>query len=927
MLDMYNFIGFRVMFGAKEGLYKSAEYCALGGMALAFGLLLAWGFSKRLQEKVNLQLLTIVRFSMLSQAILGTAFALVAWQGWEGWWLSLLRFFWGFFLGFGLGISLTITTWAFGRLKRTSTITFLVFMGVFGACLSVLLYFALGREPNHWAYAVLPAFLALVPLNWGWLSSQFERFPMPDEKVGGLLSLHLQSHESKAQGGLSRLLWQKKFWRSFVILLLGALNVRFSVQIMMKHDFVGEGKKLLHTEQIDLLFWHYPAFALGVLLAGWLSWRCRSRSLVQIVLSIIGIVGIYVYVHVSMTWGIALLGVFSATWLMTLLQCTETYPKRLHLFVIAALPLFFRLSIELLRFIQENLAINIVHLGYALAILSFLAALLWEDNFQGVNNLQVLEGQSDTNLSVAVLNTATRRKFEKEIDEKLLKNEQVSDFSRKVSDILEERLKEVFDEWLYSFSIGLTEGGQPLKFDDYRLNSPACHDLPRIRDQRPELFPKLAERLIEESNRRFLATHAIEKGWNGIVLTPEKKNGKRDTDDYESNGYNVYDLSSLSIDEADAAAFWASTKGFESNVSETTVELFKRICDQTRPAWAALDSGEKIGKILTLRALDRWRYPEKEYFVYFIIPKSLLREANQQRAALVLHTAVRVPVSKLDELANCMNWLLAQRANALALDAGWRKIWEEQSHSMKTSFGVLKNDTNALNDVRKDPDAFAQKLQAHQTVINRMARINDFTLALMRAGDRTNLQDADDRTAEAFRCEEINLREILVQTLSDFEKSLNEIRFSADGHLLRVQTMLPDLRRAVLADPALNVSIRAVRTGLEIVLDNLVSNMLYNTNYRNPQASISLEKNLERWRLCFLNNGEIEENMLAFIKMHRENPGLPVSQKAGLRTIKRILASALFNPKSSERWLYDAENRSDKQAIIFLSIPSSDFVS
>lgn len=952
--ELYNFLGLKIMLGKSEVYTKDIQSWELSGMRFFLAIVIAWIFVKRLYV-FQPKLVEIFKWAMAVQSITCISTALIiACSGDELENSPLLgvlkgvRFLWGIFLGLGLGISFSILSRSFSRRKRTFVGAFVVAAGLAGPLFIAAISEISIVETHKWIYALLPLLvMCFLIFHWKRLDIILGAF-LTKAEIGNAMSCLIINDSIK------RHLADRKFWRSFIWLLISGLNVQFCVNFLLADPsrFIPGGSGITY-DKFELyryaVYGRYIFFIAGVIIFGYLSILLKSRSKPFFITGIIGLFGMTLYINVLANWDnietqplflillSGIIGLSNSNWLITLLQGIEAYGKRLQAVILLILPTFYRLAAgALLNFDSDQMRQiqllsfswsfggkmtpdQILYLGIGITILGFVAAFLWEENFEGSNNLKISDDNVDKNFSVAILDYQTRQDFRQRVSGIVWKSEDFSKLQQRVSDILNKRFRDVFEEWMYSFSIASTnlKNGQ-LVFGDAYVNNNAYRDLSHVRAEDAANYQLIADNLILGGQPiRSLTRYAIDNKLNGLVLASKKSLKQLDAEAYRDNDYQLFDLSDFHLPDDDTIGqFWKK----EGNEQKKSFQII------AKQAGGRLDEkAESIRDALILRALDMWRYPLKQYFQYIITPQSAVESESQQRIALLLMTAIKIPVSKLDELAGMLTWLLAQRSLALTMDREWQKISEEQSHSMKTVFGNMRNDLYALNDYKNNENLFLDKWASLEANIIRLDRINQFTLALARAGDARALDEVDDKVKGIFIMEAIPLRNIVGETLIEIQRTLGNIGFSVDGHKDKVNALIPLLIKQVKEDIGPNVKVIAARTGLQIVLNDLLGNMLFYTNSGSPEARIALEETGDAYILKLTNNRRINENYRQLIVDSKDQPEIHIQRKAGIRMVKRIIGSPLFNQNSNKRWLLSLapDNPDRESTTILLTIPKA----
>lgn len=941
-LELYNFLGLKIMLGVGGGdFYRDVvqrwELAGMLGSLLVLGLWI-WKFN-RFQPRC----MDILKYSILVQAVLGIlTVGAVVWTGalslpdtnGESL-LKVVRMVWGVSLGFGLGSSFAILSRAFSRQKRTFVAALVVGAGLSGPLVITPVSYFPGI--SKWIYAAVPlAFLGLVIGRWRRISALEHFWVSTEDQSPARIDM---------DPSVRRNLREPKFWRAFIWLLLSGLNVQFCVNFLLADPSKFGETPYLQTLECDAyhklvfdiyrwcVFGRYFFFIAGVFFFGWLSsiwWKSRRKPF--IVTGLFGLICIPLYIryftnldysHVNpvyiVLWS-GLIGFSNSNWLITLLQGIEMYGRRLQFIVLFSLPMFYRFAAGapvLLSWRPDNE--QTLYLGIAITLVGLLSAFLWEENFEGANNLRISDDNVDRNFSVAILDHQTRQNFKKEVDGATWKNENLGYWQQRIVNVLEKRFLSVFEEWMYCFNLAATDiqDGQ-LKFSETKVNAAAYRDLGRVTAGDAAQYQSVAHELIlDEHPARSLTKFAINNGLNGLVLTHKDNLSALDRTAYQENDYGFFDLSNIQLpDDAAIAEFWQAQ-------GKAQEELFNTIFKAAETSAREQEDSEKIPEILTLRALDSRRYPS-EYFLYIITPQSALQSESQQRLALLLLTAIKIPVAKLDELAGTLNWLLAQRALALTVDAEYRKISEEQSHSMKTVFGLLLNDVKALNDYKLYSDGVYTLQESLEINIRRLDRINQFTLALMRAGDVGDVSQVDAKVQKVFQTEVVDLRAMICEVLQEIGKTVDTIGFTVDGHDAGVKALIPRLIQSVEQQENLQVRVVVVPTGLQIVLTDLLGNMLFYTNPKAPEATIALIDKEDAYWLCLTNNRKIDDKYRTLIESSKDQSGISIRRKAGIRMVKRILGTPLFYQKSNKRWTLGVITPDEHHTTIVLKITKND---
>lgn len=947
LLDLYNYVGVKLGvagLGEHANAVKATVVAVeLLGMFLSLVFILFVWVRRKIRFEPSLR--QIFFFSSLTQLAVAsgtpllleslkadpapTIFLVLLW---------LLRLFWGFTLGAGIGSILAIVSDRFSRRKRSRTVALVLGTGMFGPILATGVHRIF---PDSGIQAAIPL-LALLPL---WFVHR--RQTIPDTRI-------LIDRETSA------VFRSRKFWEVFFWLMLGGISVQFCVNYQLAnpegfgYHFGDAGKPYRIA-----VYARYGGLIIGTFGLVWWSIRARSRAIPFRRAMIVGGLAVPLYCFLpaffensgentlmAMLSATAfLLGLSNAVWALLLLQGMETHGRKIHFVTLFLLPIVYRLLAGLGMMVQGLLVdvpqqlgmpgyngmlaslgtgnqqvATVALIGVSLMLIGWIASFFWENNFEGPHDFNAYGHNFQQDFPARVLDETTRDRLTRlgrasADDRKTLLEADANTFCEALARSLETRLRAVFDDWMYGFNLGLTDvRGKDLQFSSFRTADSPFRDLATVDRLQAERYQQVAQALIlHDDSRASLTFFSVRQNLNGLVLA----NSDFHEEDYGTQGYRCFNLQRLLPDSCrnNPAAIRDFWKTAEATDLAACKARFFDLCGDVDPA---------IGPILALRALDGARYPQGQYFVYFITPVNMLQDERQQRAVLILTAAKALPVEKLHELTDLLNWILAQRALLLARDAEWRKIAEDQSHSMKTAFGRLHSDLDLVSRyLDADAEAPLSLLRSARGVVRQMSDTNTLTLSLMRGS-------ADARESTVFRQEAVGLGALLRDVLDDLGLILHSLGIGREHAEVLRADCLPALARK-LENPAFDRKVWVMPLALRIILTDLLSNALFHTHYRKPKIDIWLRDNPDddTVGLYLANNQAMAPNFYYFIKNGRDEGGIAVARKAGLRSIKRLLQLPEFN-RSARMWRLDVDacslvESADEQTILSLHIPVSDF--
>jgi hypothetical protein len=897
MLDLYCYLGvkfvdplFKITNAGSH--FKGLEYHEIGGMAVSL-LLVTLGVRFGVWDKVFSNMVNAVHALVVLQVVICVFTVLLYDKVNLGW----LRFAEGVVLSVGLGVSLFILSSYIGRRKRTWAGTIIFMMGFCGPLLGAILgSFGLGKG---W-FTLLPLAVWCCIFFWGgrWLVNFTSEFN-DNSRSNVSLKLSVKTVD---------ILKSTRFWRVFLTLFVSAVSVQFSVRLVINRpDFydITVGKDLIYLARYTGCIVAFPLYA------AWSIYR-KSRRSSLVLGNVIGLIAFCFFyyneakdseIHVSAF--AFFLGISNAIWSVVMLSTLEVFGRRIQFWVIFAMPIFSRiiwdLPISLLK--DANIQPFVFLLGLFVFGLGIVFPLFMQNNFEGGNNLQAYDDNFSKDYKTAILNQKTREKLGS-ISLEVKKGTTIA-FLKEVQMAIKDRLLQVFDTSLYYFDMNFETSKQNVAVTGVVLFDDAYRDLTMVdAESTKRHFNDIRPNLFISSELGSLTSYAYTQKWNGIVLVGDMKhkNIKRLAKEYEKNGFHVFDLSKITkVPDSEVKAFW---KIDEAQLVPIAFEkLFSVICANNKDVMAQFPT--EIWRLLVLRRLGAWRYPEGEYFVNLVTPSKGAELTHKIKCSLLLLTSIPLPVEKLWELYSLIDSVILEQSTIIMQDTEWRKIVEEQAHSLRHTFGHLVLAMKSINNFDRKSEDLRRLTAKPLIIVEQIQKTSDFNLILMRFSHLNRLEMLnklrEDGSHQSVKLEAVRLDEMLLAVLEELSLTINSIGFSADGHSDKVlQDCIPSLTNKIKEDPALKIDLKVIKMGLRIVITDLLKNALFYTYYREPEVGISLTERLEGYFLTFKNNVRMEDNFFESIKAGTDASGVAVTQKAGIRTIRRIIKFPLFNEAARE---------------------------
>lgn len=257
-----------------------------------------------------------------------------------------------------------------------------------------------------------------------------------------------------------------------------------------------------------------------------------------------------------------------------------------------------------------------------------------------------------------------------------------------------------------------------------------------------------------------------------------------------------------------------------------------------------------------------------------------------------------------------------------------RTLIDEHSHSWKHTIGALKTNVEQIRNNFDNKEKFSIYVKNSLNQIDKLSKKNIFLLNLMRAGSNAeNINNLESNRRLAFQRKKVSFRETITNVLKTIQYSTRELGISNTNHRLLVeQDCIPQLLNSL--KKVEDFYVRVIPIGLELVIEDLLKNAIFHTNYKRPKVTLYFKnsKDVGFKELHIINNQRIADPYFDLIKNGKNSEGIAKHYKVGMRTVQRILQYPIFN-YTEGGWNLDVQRiNDDKDTDIFIKFPNSDIV-
>lgn len=955
-LDLYVYIGYKAVF--KPMLTNEDNYtivCAeIGGMLLLLLLFLLTFFINKIYFNLPIRNLFWICFGF--QVFLTFATPSVIYKV-DLYALCLFRFIEAIVVSLNLAIYLSVIGRNIGRKKRTWATTIVFSIGFLGPFFVNFIRIFTKNE-NIYLFMVLPSVTVLYALFvWKKYGTNDIFF-----KEG---NNNYNNDKFEINRDIRSVISKGNFWKAVYTLFICGLSVQFSVRFLLAHSEI-------FTNDVDfkeyIYMMRYLGSTIGILFFGWFSVsfskkyyhlgmyqiRLGERKIVfqmGMLFGVMALLGFNDFAHCISIFPPAkyiiplFLGISNAIWCIIFLQAIETLGRKTQPILVFLLPIFLRIFWDFLSYERldnlvgkgnPNFAVIIICIGCFVYLIGFIVSILWEDNFEGGNRLDSYDYNFTKGLASSLMNKEIRENIAA-IDDKIIRSDNVEEYIEEVSKQVRHRFEEVFDTSLYYYNFVFLKENAETFVSRIQVFDNALEGLKKVRrNSIRNLFKWIRIILASRNDKdKGLASYSFAKEYEGLILADNKKFIATNLQaDYEEANYKIFDLSKIPLpDEELIKRFWKKLSKMQredflnADKIKETWEMFSPIYKFTRESFPGEQDEEhfpeKIRRLLTLRATGAWCYPEGEYYIYIITPKD---SKHKLKTSLLMATAAPIPIEKLSELRDLLDYVMLQKAYAMSLDAEWKTISFQQSHSFKTNFGYLRNKVDALNEARYDDDKFLPRVTEVKDIIHSMDEINTFNLEVERF--KGNSKSANPKYTQPDP-EGVNLVDMLRKVLTELNYSTTHLRTNHDEHPVNLKKLLTTMCKDDYLQIDDQIRLRIIPTAFRILITEILKNAFVHTDYKNPSVQITWTNHDDDYfRLSFTNNQSMRKEILDYINDSSKNTDL---NKFGIITIKRILGFKQFNQTQIEegeggKWklLVQTQTENYKLTTFNLLIPKTD---
>ncbi len=935
-LDLYVYIGYKAVFFSESGLKKSAAYVEILALVL---LLVFFLVTILMPYRKDIVISTRKLFWVGFLGQVGVAVVAPLLKDNETATL-ILRFVEAIALSTNLCAYLSIIGRNIGRKKRTWTVTLCFSLGFWGpACTGMLQHY----ECENWVYCLAP----LVILCYGIYVFQTTK----NNDIFG----EKEKNNIVLNEDIKNILLQNHFWKTTFLLFLCGTNVQYTVRFILANSEVFFDKTTITQDAVYMF--RYWGSSLGILALGGLSQylakryitvlgfkiRWGSRAISYQISVLFGIVALFLLVlfdekkdtvPVAIPYLIFfLLGGYNALWCTIFIQSLETFGRKIQPIIAFLLPIFLRIFWDFCIKYQylegivapDHLRIAIIEVGFILLLIGAIAAIFWNDNYEGGNMLNAYDDNFSRGFPTSIMNTEIRDKIVK-IEKSVIRSENVELYIKQISEIVEPRMKEVFDTALYYYSFTFEQNDRYVITDPV-VNQASLIDLKLVSGATIANFFKYLTSILSNKNYIGFAAYSFSKGKEGIVLAG---NMSLITDkmkaEYDQDNYHFFDLSKIKLPKNDKqiVRFWNSLHGIDFNqegATKRTNDLFEEIYEyiwQHTPK-EAYNNAREIRRILALRALGSWLYPKGEYFIYILTPQSGVQ--YNFKPSLLLAMSNPIPAAKLSEIRDMLDYIMLQKAFAASLDAEWKKMAFQQSHALKTTLGNLKNKVDGLDEVITDGVELASRVKKISTVINMIDRVNGFNVDLMRYAN--NPDKAIELNPEP---KGVSINNTLKLILDEIFNSIDSLRLTDEEHEEGLKMVL---KKMCETEILLNekVVVKVISIGFHILLLEILKNAFVFTNKSAPEVKITWNDAYSETHaaLIIANNQKMKKESLGYIN---NNENYNEVKKIGITTMRSIVEFKRFNQTQLDigekgKWKIEVKTQ-ENLTEFYLIIPKTD---
>ena len=923
-LDLYVYIGYKAVFSPilKKADNQYIVNAEVGGMVLLLFLFLITFIVNKINFKIPIRNLFWVCFGLqvtlafvtpsIMSLITPSAISMESLKT-----LCLFRFIEAIVVSINLAIYLSVIGRNIGRKKRTWAATIVFSIGFLGPFF-VNFIREFTENENTYLFMVLPSVAVLYALfvwkKYGTDDIFSKTYPNKKDKIS---DEDKDNDKFEINADIRAVLYKGNFWKSVYVLFICGLSVLFTVRFVLQHSEIFTND----TEFKEYIYMmRYLGSTIGVLFFGWFSVsfskkyyhfgmyqiRLGERKIVfqmGMLFGILALLGFQNFAYCSAIFPPSkyiiplFLGVSNAIWCIVFLQTIETLGRKTQPILVFLLPIFLRVFWDLLSYEQLQKLVNpdgftyvITYIGIFIYVIGFIVSILWEDNFEGGNRLDTYDYNFAKGRASSLMNKEVRENIAA-IDTKIVRSENVEEYIAEVSIQVRHRFEEVFDTSLYYYNfIFLKERAEAFRSEVEIFNN-SLEDLRKVRESSIRKLCKWLRVVVEKRNDKGLASYSFDKDYEGVILAGDKKYITPSLQaSYEESNYKLFDLSKILLpDEQLIIDFWKhlskmETEDFSNPAKiEETRQKFSPIYEFTRANFPKEDMAEhfptEIQRLLTLRAIGAWCYPEGEYFIYLITPKD---SKHKLKTSLLMATAAPIPIEKLNELRDLLDYVMLQKAYSMSLDTEWKKVAFRNSHALKTTIGSLIDRVNEYEEIEEKENKEKHKKLIVAT-LKYIDRVNILHLNLMR------YQDNPESAKNSFIPENVNLHDVIKEVLSELRDATNNLNIEKEYRNL-VKNLLNSMCEGKMGfEVGKDLNVKVLKTAFQVLLVEILKNAFENTNQEQPLVRILMIEKENCYHLNIINNILLKKEQIE--KLNNNN----VSGGIGLNTIKQILEFKQFN--------------------------------
>lgn len=394
---------------------------------------------------------------------------------------------------------------------------------------------------------------------------------------------------------------------------------------------------------------------------------------------------------------------------------------------------------------------------------------------------------------------------------------------------------------------------------------------------------KNAEKLTKKIPNSSLAEYVVKKQKLGIVLYKEE-NPKIKTDEIAQIIY--------------------------FNIKDDNYDIFKK-----------LDSDNELSTEHMVRHHKEYilQANQQNIYSYILRARNLDKDFN---GTLYITLSEHLSINQYREIIDLFTYTIQARIKyEYKRELLNQDVIDELAHSWKYTISALRTQLYQIQD-QQNIESFAQNMEIAITYTNDLNKRTNYLLNLMKKNDhatKTLLANPDYTASNP-----ISLNEILRKSISTILLSVDVLEISDENHqVLLSNDCIPAVLESI--NSLDDYSLLCSKVGLEIVLEDLIKNAFFHTNYKEPIVSINTKIEGEYLDVSIINNVKINESYCRFINGYSTDLRYTaIKYKAGIRTVKRVVSSNMLTKSNTKCELKCSYTINPPSTIVSLRIPKSD---